>query len=803
MDLIVPLAEAGTTDRTLVGSKAKELGRLLDEGVAVPDGFVVTTDARALADEAAMPPELRDAIAKSLDEMPGRMAYRSSAVAEDLGHASYAGQYETVLNVEGLEQGIVAVQRCWDSASESAVSEYRASHGDASAEIAVLVQRMVDADAAGVAFTANPVTGADEIVIEATRGLGDALMAGDVTPERWVVSETSRLDTPGQEGAVLDEAQVDVIATECAAIARQRGEPLDVEWALEGDRLLILQARPITALPLAPTVVPPEGQTWTRADAYFPVPMTPLAFSAWLPYHSESFSVVTERLGLPFDRVDHLHWFGRVYDRVVPLGEPKKDRPLPPLPLLKLAIRTAPPFRKRMAIAAAAGAEDRPMEAVNAWENGGRDASRARTHQLRAVDRTALSDAELADHLSEVRDHVLQVGIEHFTLSFAGMFILAGQLGMLMEELLDWDPDRLLDLVQGYGEASTAHGTDLDALASTIAGDSEARRLLETDPTTLSAHFGDGGVALRHYLDQHGHRVMTGNLDEPTWAEDPIPLLRMVRARLDHPATAADPRTNAHAAEEEANALIADPVDREHFAQALARARKARPYGDETETDVGDVLAVVRYIAHEAGSRLSNRRDLQDPDDIFYFTIDELDTALRHGHVPEDTERRRSEHRWALANQGPASIGPEPGDTPPIEAFPAKTKPIVGALAWSLRLFEAPSVEHDGDGVRGIAASPGSVSGPARVIRSPEEFDRVRPGDIMVCHHTQASWSPVFPILGGLVTEHGGPLSHPGTLAREYGLPAVLAVKGATKLFSDGQLITIDGASGVISHNSI
>lgn len=798
MRFVVSLTDAATADRSLVGSKAKELGRLLTEGANVPDGFVITTEAHSASANGAVPPEVRDAIASSLDALPGPVAYRSSAVAEDLGHASYAGQYETVLDVEGLEPGVAAVQRCWESADASSVSAYRAGHGDDDAGIAVLVQQMVGATAAGVAFTANPVTGADEVVVEATPGLGDALLAGETTPERWVVVGSAHLvDTPGDD-PILDEFRVASIADEAAAIARRRGEPIDLEWALQDDELFILQARPITALPTAPTVEPPKGQTWVRADAYFPEPLRPLAYSAWLPHHTGSFEVVTERLGLPFERVDHAHWFGRVYDRVVPLGGSTKDRPLPPLPVLKLAIRLAPPFRKRMAAAAAAIAEDLPMKVVEAWEAGGRKATRSRTRRLRSADRAALTDAELADHLTAVMEHVLAVGIEHFALTFAGMFILTGQLGMLMEELLDWEPERVVDLVQGYGEASTAHGADLDSLASEIATDPEARPLLRTDPTALRDAGSPGGNALRRFLDRHGHRIMTANLDETTWAEDPAPLLRLVEVRLDATAEHGDPKRRAHESESEALALIADPSDRERFQHALARARKARPYGDESETDVGDILAVIRYIALEAGNRLADRGLVRDPDDVFYLTIDELGDALRDGRVPSDVERRRSEHRWALANEGPPRLGPEPVDPPPTEAFPEKARPIVGPLLWSLQLFETPPVDQDGGNTRGIPASPGRASGPARVIRSPEEFDRVRPGDIMVCPHTQASWSPIFPILAGLITEHGGPLSHPATLAREYGLPAVLSVERATERFSDGQFITIDGGTGLI-----
>ena len=736
------------------------------------------------------------ALETALAELSHPVAFRSSAVAEDLGHASYAGQYETVLDVTGIDDGLRALQYCWDSARATSVESYRSDHGDEDDRIAVIVQEMVPATAAGVTFTANPVTGAAEMVIEAVQGLGEALMAGDVSPERWIFDGEPRLETEGENGPVLTPEQATAVAAECGSITRDAGEPVDVEWAFDGNELRVLQSRPITALPVEPVVVTPRKQTWVRADAYFPSPITPLTYSSWLPLHSKSFSTVTEHFGLAFDRVDHRHWYGRVYDRLVPAGDVKHDHPLPPVPIQKVLFRLPPALRKRHATAALAAAEDRPMAAITAWESGGREAHRSRTRELRQTERGSLSDAELAAHLDEVMAQVLRAGIEHFTMAFGGTFILTGQLGMLMEELLGWAPERVLDLVQGYGDASRADGAALDELTRAIAEDPAARAMVTADPSGLADHSGPGGEALRQFLDLHGHRLIEPSLVEPTWAEDPGPLLRMVAARLDEQPVDRDPREAAQEAEAEALAAVTSAEDRARLAEAIRRARVGRPYGDETETDVGDALAVVRYIAIESGRRLADRGRLHSPDDVHYLTVDELGAALRGGAVPGDLDRRRAEHRWALANPTPERIGRDIGDPPPPEAIPRKAKAMSGAVLWTLRLFQPPPVEADSNGIRGLPASPGRATGPARIIQSPAEFDRVRPGDILVCHHTMAAWSPIFPVIAGLVTEHGGPLSHPGTLAREYGLPAVLSVAGARSQFEDGQIIIVDGATG-------
>lgn len=798
--LTISLAEAGAADRTLVGSKAKELGKLLEEGALVPDGFVVTTAAHSSADDGVVPAEVAAALEREMVSRSGPFAFRSSAVAEDLGHASYAGQYETVLNVEGIEQARRALITCWESARSEAVAGYQADHGDTDTRIAVLVQQMVDAELAGVAFTANPVTGADEVVIEAVAGLGEALMAGDVTPEQWVVaSPEPELVSASEDSPVLSPAQASAIAAEALAIAQRRGTPQDVEWAVADGRLHILQTRPITALPVEPTERPPEGQTWVRDDSYFPDPITPLSFTAWLPYHSQAFGMVTKHLGFPFERIDHGHYLGRVYDRIVPVSEPKKDHPsLPPLPLLKLAVRVIPDWRKRLAVAAEAAAEDRLMAVLDAWDDGGRAAIRARTRELRGVDRAALSDTQLADHLTDVREQTLQVAYQHFLTGMAGTFGLAGQLGMVVDEVLGWEPHRVVDLLQGYGEASVFGEVELDQLSGAIRRDQEAVRILRDEPHRLIDHPGEGGDAFRSFLERHGHRVMSPRLDVPTWAEDPAPILHILRARLDHAPDRADPKAVAHAAEAEARAEITDPEALARFDRALSRARKGRPYADETEPDTGDILAVTRYASMEAARRLVERGALGEARDVMYLTLDELDAALRGAAPPKDFERRRAEHRWSLANTTPPAFGPPSGEMPPAEVFPKKTHDIVGAAFWALKLFFTPIQEADTEGIRGLAASPGKATGPVRIIRSPEEFDRIRPGDIMVCRHTMAAWSPVFPMLAGLITEQGGPLSHPATLAREYALPAVLAVEGATEILADGQVVTVDGGRGMV-----
>ncbi len=789
MTATISLADAASADLTLVGGKAHGLGRLMAAGFRVPAGFVVTPDT-PLGD-------LAGHLAASLDRAPH--AYRSSAIAEDLADASYAGQYETVLGVRGVDDGVAAVLRVRASAEGAAVAEYRDRHHATDRRIAVIVQQQIDARASGVAFSKNPLTGADEVVIEAAAGVGDALMAGEVTPEEWIVTDQAALAHASDE-SVLTPAEVAEIASLCRQAELKLGGPQDVEWAIDESGVWMLQARPITALPLEPTARPPAKQRWERGDAYFPEPIDTLTYTAWLPTHTEATAQAMIELGLPLDGVAHGHYWGRVYDRIIPLGGGASDAGgLPPAPIFKLVLRLVPMFRRRLRVAREAATTDLPMRHVENWTSGLCDRLRSRTKELRNIDRGALSDLALADHLSAIRDHTRWAALEHFRLTI-GSWVLVGQLGMLTERLLGWEPERALELIAGSGDASRAEGSAIATLAAEIAADPAAASLLDR-PSALLDHPGPGGVALRAFLDHHGHRSHQ-SLVLPTWAENPAPVLSLVRARLAH--TGAEPpnatETGA-AAVSDALASVSDPADRRRLERAITRARTAWPFGDDTERDANECAGLVHYVAGEAARRMATDGRIDHPDDIAHLTIEEVEAALRGASIDRDAvARRRAEHRWALANPSPRVVGPEAGAFPGPELFPQATRDSIGAFMWAAgNLMAAPVVEHVSEGaLRGLGASAGVVTGTARIIRTPAEFDRVQPGDIVVCPSTMASWSPIFPVISGLVTEVGGPLSHPATLAREFSLPAVLGVSDATTLIPDGSQVRLDGATGTV-----
>src|SRR2546423_714609 len=290
---ILPLDTLTRADAHRAGAKAATLGDLARAGFPVPDGFVLTTDAYARflaanvlrrdssaerAARALLPPDLADAVlaaAARFDAAP--LAVRSSAVAEDLPGASFAGQYETILDVRGPDALLEAVRQCWASALSARVAAYRvrrqrgAEHG-----MALLVQRLVPAEAAGVAFTVDPVTGdGAATVINAVHGLGERLVSGQGTPDEWLVYGRDAVCRRAPEGAI-DAATARAVAALARRVAAHLGRPQDVEWALAGGELFVLQARPITALPrhIEPgrvRHVEPPG-FWQREASHYPRP---------------------------------------------------------------------------------------------------------------------------------------------------------------------------------------------------------------------------------------------------------------------------------------------------------------------------------------------------------------------------------------------------------------------------------------------------------------------------------------------------------------------------------------------------
>jgi pyruvate,water dikinase len=833
-DLVLSLDDVGEADTARVGRKAATLGELRRAGLTVPDGMVLTADALELTLEAAGlagttdPDQVRAApltteVAAAIDTIAARwgdrpLAVRSSGVAEDLAAASYAGQYETVLDVPA-DALASAVRRCWSSAFADHVTAYRRSRGVApDPRLAVLVQPMVAAAAAGVAFTADPVSGdRDTAVVSAVRGRADRLVSGEVSPDEWVVRGDDVSCRAAPEGAI-DAG----LTAEVAALARRiealRGGPQDVEWALVDGRLVVLQARPVTALPEPPPVpvpvpvrVPPGF--WEREASHAPVPWTPMCVSVFAGgSRNRAMRRMFAEFGLLADGLEFAQIGGWEYTRLVPLGG--KDRPAPPAALVPLLIRLVPRLRGRIADAVTAIRSDKAGGFVEQWYGQWRPELIGRQDALRDVDLGALDDQALRGH-TERAHALLQEGVDiHILLHGALMPILA-EFVFTCRDLLGWTDGQACDLLTGLSTTSTEPSRRLAELAALAARRPPVRAMLGEvggpTPDRLADVDAEFARALAAYQLEFGCRAVRYEIADPSLAETPELTLRLIADQLDRDANP-DADARGHAGRRTAAvgraraALVGRPAaDRNRFERALARAERAYPVREDNEFRTVSVpIALLRYPLLEIGRRLADRDQLDRRDHIFFLTMDEAQAALADGHPRRAVvEHRRGEQAFIEQHPGPATYGREPGPSPGLDALPTEARFLMKGLLWYIdRVFEAgPSgraQQMDSRFIDGVAAAPGRYTGPVRLIRDESQFGKLRPGDVLVCPITSPVWSVLFNNVGALVTDTGGLLSHPAIIAREFAVPAVVATGNATSLLSDGQTITVDGGTGRI-----
>lgn len=832
---IAPLRALGRGALDRAGGKGANLGELLRAGFRVPDGFVVTTAAydflvekaglaarieqtlrgtdpggaalRSAIEHAAIPAELERAIEDALallGPQDSPVAVRSSATAEDLPDAAFAGQQDTFLNVQGTASVLAAVRSCWASLWTERAIAYRARQGFAAhpLKLAVVVQRMVRAEVAGVMFTANPLTGArDQTVIDASPGLGEAVVSGLVTPDHAVLRR-GRLGTrivtrrPGRceveirpragggtehvtpattatpDGSLPRLALPDGVLRELARlgtrIERHFGAPQDIEWAWAAGTIWVLQARPMTALPkfLPAQRSQREELTSVFADMLSTRPY-PMDLTVWGPQ--------ILRAGLR-----DMAWLGfrelslpdllKVEDGVVlTLRADLAFRPtlrvlLAPAVLLASSLRYEPLRWREIETIPVAQARVQALEA--------RDPGALTWAQLLATVHEAASLA--APLLGEARSR-------YSARATAAYGLLKGLLWLL-------EHDELLDaLLSGLETFTLATNRDLAALAAQVrARPALAEIFVRNDgPALLDALQAsetgrDFYARVQDFIGRYGHReAVLFTLYEPTWKDAPEVVLSLVRAAA---ATAPRPEPARPAWEAARDTILALPALqtaplRAAFLRLLAEARCFTEIREDTHFYGTLPMPVLRRTLLELGRRLTGVGVLDRPEDVFHLRLDEVERVVSLPPSPalaaglREIMLRRRARRAALAG------------TPVVDPG----------------LFSRPPAKSDADAlVRGTPGSPGVVQGPARVIREPAEFGRLLPGDVLVAPFTNPAWTPLFQHAAAVVVDSGGASSHAAIVAREYGIPAVMGTGDATQRIKDGTPIRVDGDQGVV-----
>lgn len=831
--LCIDLAAVTDAHRPLVGGKAASLAQLAAAGFRVPPGFVVTTEAykravlrgpvaselvlaehrlattgaegtwaelaplRERIAAAPLPGELETELrARLASTFPGDppLAVRSSGTKEDLEGSSFAGQYETVLDVRGADAVIDALRRCWASVWRTRVLQYaaRRAGGAGGLEMAVVVQALVPAEVAGVLFTVNPLTGREEHALcESAFGLGEALVSGKVDPDRFVLEPaTGQALERTIAGArpTLDDARLGELAGLAAAVQEHYGQPMDVEWALAGGAIHLLQARPITKLAFAP-----ELGEWTTADlrdgGVASDVCSPFMASLYESVMEETLPRYFRELGLlrEGEQADWMRtFFARPYWN---LGETKRvlarlpgfdeaafdrglgievppDRPSRRTPVTLLGlIRALPALRALSRYFKEQVATDRT------WLT-------AFPEQRRAFElEPAALGALPADGFLERYRALLAV---LFRRAESTYFFTIYVTNLAKQELqgpferaarrcpgLDW-----LKLVGGLEDLSHLRpARDLHAIAARL--HAAGRGVSEQEVREFSARWG-----------YHGTKEL--DIRVPRWKDDPAAVRAMLEQALAGFDPTRDPATQAAAARqqyeaEKARALAAlrwRPFLRRRFLRALELVRTYAWWREEMRDLSTHAYALVRTWTVEAARRLVAERRLVLEEDVWYLAFPEV-LELLEGRLAPATARervkaaRRTCHSFrAFAN--PNEIGAGHGLAPAL-----------------------PGPAADG-ALRGIGGSPGRVEGTARVLLRLEEAGRVEKGAVLVTPFTDPGWTPLLGRVAAVVTETGGVLSHAAVISREYGIPAVLAVRGATRAIPDGARVVVDGTAGTV-----
>ena len=811
---VVELGEVDTGWIALVGGKAAGLGELISAGERVPEGFCITSAAYEAARRSpgAVADELRREILRAYERLgAGAVVVRSSATAEDLPQASFAGQHDTFLNVDGAEALIEAVQRCWESLSSPRAVAYRKGAGiaEGTARMCVVVQRMVDPVAAGVLFTANPITGTrTEMVVDAVAGLGDVVVDGSVTADHYVLIRQQPV--AGARGC-LNSAQLEQLRDAGQRLQRRAGAPQDIEWAIDRDGTLwLLQSRAITTLFPLPESSRPGPRVYLEVGHMQGMlrPFTPMGMAAmrvataqWL----ESVGLTAE----PFDgHPGIVAAAGRMYIDLTVLVRSRRLRAKLPAALRIYGPRVsgamaqvlddprfAPvpgrPYRLRsVAVVAARLAPGLAVGLLGALLRP----ARARARAFRAA--AEMGRAHPSQNLRGAADRLrLAVELQRPFLRgmtamlaplYAAMLARVAAVGLLADVAAESEVDETL---RGAPHNVTMEmDLALWRLAAAVAG--EHRDLLLHTPTPeLAERYRAGELpefGLGEFLRRYGHRgAAEVDVGVARWAEDPTPVFAALAGylRVTDPEEAPDRRFARAAGEAEAK--IEDLVGRARRTRPV-RARVAGFFLRRSRQLAGlrelpkfawlYAFAAMRRELLAAGGELAGRGLLERADDIMFLDFREALAAADGDDLRELVAARRADFQRELRRRSVPGLLLSDGTIP--EALTPRSPVTDGTLV-------------------GMAAAPGTVTGRARVILDPASA-HVEPGEILVAPTTDPGWTPLFLTAGGLVTETGSPMAHGPTVAREYGIPAVICVRDATQLITTGQLITVDGASGTV-----
>jgi len=921
----------------MVGGKGKSLARMATAGLPVPAGFHLTTSAykrfveenylqatilelakpaisgrtvsfepasaniQALFEKVELPTEVIAEIRQAYSKLDGQhpaVAVRSSANAEDLPDMSFAGQQDTFLNVRGGDALIAAVRDCWASLWTARAISYRHQMGieQGTVAMAVVVQIMVPSDVSGILFTANPATGErSEIIINASFGLGEAVVGGQVTPDTYVVdretltvretmigAKEQKIVSDGEQGTRLEEiaeserdksslseeALKELVSLALNAEKLFDGVPQDIEWAISDGKLWMLQSRPITNLPPQPIEVTwepkPPAQILARRQIIenIPDPCSPLFEELYLSKGLETAAKGQKRPslmvgggpmfvtvnGFAYQRFDFPQVLAMQTKKTKALSEEemeaaerkaeelvkqraqwlstqifgesnaKMEQHDLDLFLSKLSPEDRNAFDEwgkesgieDLAHQVTMPKSDNPTyiafhktqvneNQLKGWHEKAMPELLAMVEEWQKVDPGTASDEELMRGICELAIAGGMYWASNASHTFGVAKSTDDQLQCFLRENL---PDHHFtsgQFLSGFKSKTMEANEHLFKISKLVQANDALYELVVTTPpkrmmSALQNHPDSGPVveAINEYLKIYGHLGYSLDFVELLPVEDPSGLLATLKTMASN--RDYDPKKHGVEAARKREKAMQEILPLLHglqywqFRYRLWFTYRFYYIREEVMFYLTSAWPVLRPIALELGQRLVDTGTFTAPDDIFYLVTEELTKAIDahkdNRAIPEYKQlaAERRELREARKRLHP------PG------TIPQEASEIASVRFKETQIRNDPS----SDTLRGVPVSPGTVTGPASLIKSPAEFDQMIPGSILVCPMTNPAWTPLFAHATGLVTDMGGILGHGSIVAREYGIPAVVGTGTITRRVKHGQMLSVDGDTGTV-----
>lgn len=833
MSLVFEFGDAVAVQGDISGGKGANLALLTQRGFAVPPGFIISAlayreftsgaaelltavdrfsfdeptrlaaQARELRERLGrlpLPTEVERQVRALIARFPAGSAFsvRSSSTFEDLAGAAFAGQHDTFLNCVGEQRVIERVRDCFLSLWQDRAVLYRHQRGfdQRAAAMAVVVQEMVRAEVAGVGFTINPVNGRlDEIVINANYGLGESVVSGEGEVDQFVLAKAdgairsssighkSHRVVAAADGVVSEALDAKAAAQPClsptalgelASLMREVEKsyqfPQDIEWAIAGRQISLLQSRPVTAIP----------PRWTRDESAerFPNAITPLAWDFVEEGFHRSLNHSFQLMGYPpFNG----KWFG-VHGHYIYGNQNAVEIYGGRAPL---AIQSVADLQEQLPKLAQqfAWVQELPVE----W-------SRDLDHYLLRIGEfmaEPLHDKTLQQVWAFVQE-VNQLGTQYFlpniaiSLTQRALYrVLHGLLAMMLRDTQA--AARAFDAVLAWCETKTgvinkelyhiAAMVRADAALAPLLKGTDSRKLLEQDLATAHPAFWS---RFQIFLRDHGHRETDFDPYVPTWVEAPWVVLDNLRMMVDLPESL-NPREKERELKirmqrTEFELLSRIPAELHFFFHELLRLARTYTSLDDLEHYQTTRLTLpMRKGLRELGHRLERRGVVREPMDVFFARLNALDAAVRNDRDEEWTALAK-----AIAQEKQAYL-----------------EHCTAQPAWALG--EAAPKKAAAGGLTGLAGSPGTAEGEVFLVLSPEDFPRFPKGAVLVARTTNPAWTPLFYSACAVITESGGPLSHGAVTAREMQIPAVMSVHGVLEQLKNGQRVRVDGAAGSVT----